>query len=482
MSMRDFPTAKNVVIERRGNYARLSTVEDADEDKIEAVPFLDSQLGSVNDSDYESVCTPREPGYGVGWCYKIVILFCISFLAFGSYFIYDSVSALEGDLTTELSLNKSLYGLFFSIYAIPNIVLVIGGGVLIDRIGNRKSAMLFGFLIVLGAVVFALAPTLNRFFNLDPFFVFIVMLVGRFIYGIGAESSYVVQNSMCVEWFQGKHLAKAMGMTNTVAHLGSVFAFNTEAAIADYMGDYIWALWFAAITAVLSLLATLIYVIMDKRAKKNSRVEHEAHTQMITLKDIRNFQPRYWICAVIAVCIYCDVYAFRSLASAYISQKWGVDDDAANFFVSVIDITALIASPFFGLLVDWTGLNGWLVTLGNLFGVTGFMLLGLTMVHPLVGILCIGVHYCFMAAALSPCVSILVDEKFEGTAYSFVSAFVNLGGAGVFPLAGWIADNHGFTWLCLFFAGLASIASVLSIVWNLMDVMHEEPVLNKKKE
>jgi MFS family permease len=98
--------------------------------------------------------------------------------------------------------------------------------------------------------------------------------------------------------------------------------------------------------------------------------------------------------------------------------------------VSVIDITALIASPFFGLLVDWTGLNGWLVTLGNLFGVTGFMMLGLTMVHPLVGILCIGVHYCFMAAALSPCVSILVDEKFEGTAYSFVSAFVNLGGAG----------------------------------------------------
>lgn len=54
--------------------------------------------------------------------------------------------------------------------------------------------------------------------------------------------------------------------------------------------------------------------------------------------------------------------------------------------------------------------------------------------------------------------------------------------SGVFPLAGWIADNHGFTWLCLFFAGLASIASVLSIVWNLMDVMHEEPVLNKKKE
>ena len=82
------------------------------------MPFLDSQLGSVNDSDYESVFTPREPGYGVGWCYKIVILFCISFLgnrlyfiyyycivfnvilAFGSYFIYDSVSALEGDLTT----------------------------------------------------------------------------------------------------------------------------------------------------------------------------------------------------------------------------------------------------------------------------------------------------------------------------------------------------------------------------------------------
>jgi len=91
-----------------------------DDDKVEAVPILESQLGSVNDSDYDSVFTPREPGYGVGWCYKIVILFCISFLgnnsacrsllfdltlfflhaAFGSYFIYDSVSALENDLTS----------------------------------------------------------------------------------------------------------------------------------------------------------------------------------------------------------------------------------------------------------------------------------------------------------------------------------------------------------------------------------------------
>ena len=51
--------------------------------------------------------------------------------------------------------------------------------------------MLFGFLIVLGAVVFALAPTLNRFFNLDPFFVFIVMLVGRFIYGYVAFKNII---------------------------------------------------------------------------------------------------------------------------------------------------------------------------------------------------------------------------------------------------------------------------------------------------
>jgi hypothetical protein len=38
-------------------------------------------------------------GYGRGIVFRIVILLCISFLAFGGYFAFDSISALEISLT-----------------------------------------------------------------------------------------------------------------------------------------------------------------------------------------------------------------------------------------------------------------------------------------------------------------------------------------------------------------------------------------------
>jgi hypothetical protein len=64
-----------------------------------------------------------------------------------------------------------------------------------------------------------------------------------YIVRIGAESSYVVQNSICVEWFQGKYLATAMGISISVARMGSILAFNSESAIAEAEGSYTYALW-----------------------------------------------------------------------------------------------------------------------------------------------------------------------------------------------------------------------------------------------
>jgi hypothetical protein len=48
-----------------------------------------------------------------------------------------------------------------------------------------------------------------------------------------------------------------------------------------------------------------------------------------------------------------------SLASSYIGDKWDYNEEEANFFVSIVDITIMIASPLLGLLVDFSGFNGW---------------------------------------------------------------------------------------------------------------------------
>ena len=67
-------------------------------------------------------------------------------------------------------------------YAIPNTILPLIGGLLLDRIGIRAGLIIFTFTLVIGQGVFMLGGYRNDF-NL--------MVIGRGIFGIGCESMYV---------------------------------------------------------------------------------------------------------------------------------------------------------------------------------------------------------------------------------------------------------------------------------------------------
>jgi len=375
---------------------------------------------------------------------------------------------------------------------------------LIDKIGNRSAALLFCTLIAIGSLVVAGAPSLP---NSSPFFIYLLMLTGRFVFGIGSEASYVVQNSMCVEWFQGRHLAKAMAFTTTIARLGSIMAFNTELTISTYFGNYLHALWFASLTCVFSLVTCMVYVIMDRWAKltyqKNGGIVVEAESNKVTFRDLKRLSSRYWLCAAIATTIYTAIYTFRSLSSPYISRKFDYDNEWALFCVSIIDISSMLTSSLFGWLVDRTGYRGYLVIVGNVLAVVGFLVIGLTELNPLVAVVLLGIHFALMPAALwslqkalemdilwpsvhicllylkyRPGIAILVDQRIEGTAFAFVSALINLGTSVMFPIAGYVGDSLGFQFFCLLLAFLSGISVTLAIMWNIVDARNQTPVLN----
>ena len=63
-----------------------------------------------------------------------------------------------------------------------------------------------------------------------------VMLLGRMIYGVGAESILVVNNKVLARWFKGKELAFAYGMNLTIMRLGTFLALNIQAPAAGWFG------------------------------------------------------------------------------------------------------------------------------------------------------------------------------------------------------------------------------------------------------
>ena len=70
-------------------------------------------------------------------------LLLISLAMFGNYYIYDSISPLADLLKSQLGFSDSNIGLLNAIYSFPNIIMVLIGGLLIDRIGTKKSLLIF---------------------------------------------------------------------------------------------------------------------------------------------------------------------------------------------------------------------------------------------------------------------------------------------------------------------------------------------------
>lgn len=80
-----------------------------------------------------------------------------------------------------MGLTDQQIGMLFSVYNVPNTVMVFVGGMLVDKLGLRKSIFMYSVLVSIGAIVFCIGPYFKNFW---------VLLAGRFIFGLGAESSY----------------------------------------------------------------------------------------------------------------------------------------------------------------------------------------------------------------------------------------------------------------------------------------------------
>ena len=87
-----------------------------------------------------------------------------------------------------LGFTDTQIGTLNAIYSFPNIIMVLVGGVLVDRFGTRLSTLAFALVCLAGAIVTALSP------------LFPVMAAGRLIFGLGAESMIVAVTVAIGQW------------------------------------------------------------------------------------------------------------------------------------------------------------------------------------------------------------------------------------------------------------------------------------------
>ncbi|MEN6512169.1 MAG: MFS transporter, partial [Chloroherpetonaceae bacterium] len=145
-----------------------------------------------------------------------VVLVFGSLMMFANYYVYDAMSSIKSLMQTDLGFSNTDYGVIVSFYSFPNTFLLMAliGGIILDKWGIRKTGMLFVGLTFIGSLFFAFAPSgiyksipiLYNFMGsfLPQYSPEVKMLMfGRLLFGLGAETSIIVINKILVRWFKG---------------------------------------------------------------------------------------------------------------------------------------------------------------------------------------------------------------------------------------------------------------------------------------
>src|SRR5262245_57498950 len=121
------------------------------------------------------ISQPTKPLAPPTAAWRWAALIAISVALFGNYYVYDAIAPVADLLQKQLGFTDTQLGTLNAIYSLPNIVMVLVRGIIVDRFGVRLSTLVFASIAFVGAVVTAMSPS------------FPVMAAGRLIFGLGTE-------------------------------------------------------------------------------------------------------------------------------------------------------------------------------------------------------------------------------------------------------------------------------------------------------
>jgi len=361
------------------------------------------------------------------------VLILISIAMFGNYYAYDSIGPLADHLQRLLGFSDTQLGTLNAIYSAPNILMVLIGGIIVDRVGTRKALILFTSICVVGTVLTALSPS------------FKMMALGRLFFGVGAESMIVAISVVIGQWFVGRQLGFAFGVNLSIARAGS-YAADISPSVAAPLYDAGWQppLWLAASLMGAGLLAIFAYAGVESSAEKRYNLARPEPADRIVWSDLLKFDRSFWYIVGLCVTFYSVIFPFRStFAIKYFQHAHDLTLAHAGEMNSYVFLAAIVATPLFGLLADRIGLRALLMTGGTFLLMICFPLFIFTKANLWFSTVFIGIAFSLVPAIMWPAVPYLVSAKRLGTAYGLMTMLQNVGLTAINLAAGWLNDSAG---------------------------------------
>lgn len=377
--------------------------------------------------------------------YRWMVLVAISIAMAGNYYIYDSINPLVDIFVKQLGFSDEHVGWLNSSYSVAAVLTLLFGGMIIDRIGTKKSILLFSVICLLGAILTAIQGT------------FATMVAGRVTLGLGAEALIVAITTALAKWFKGKELSFAFGVNLTIARLASVAADNSPSWASSVFypqgeaGDPSWQgpLWIAIGAGALCVLSAMLYWWFENRAEAQYSLGKAGSIDKLEMKQGFKFNSSYWFIVGLCFTFYSAIFPFRTFAIKFFMDTHfaGMPPDAAResagFFNSLLPLSAMFATPLFGLLADKIGKRALFMFFGSFLIMPVYLIMAYSGITLWVPVTMMGIAFSLIPAIMWPSVAYIVDERRLGTAYALMTLIQQIGFFAFNLLLGMSNDAQG---------------------------------------
>ena len=391
----------------------------------------------------------------------LVLIFTAG-LMFGTYWAEDCLGPLKGMFETELGFTSSEFGRLAQASTWLNLFgMIIIGGIILDRWGIRKAGTLFSFLATAGAFLIYLGS--KGTFGQSKNAMLWTMIIGRILFGSGLETVCVMVSRTIVKWFKGYELALAMAISVGFGRLGSTGAVSFGAEIAG--GGVAPGLSFAAAMIGVGFLMFIVYIFFDFKFDKVAGASAPAGSlqeEQFKLSDLPKLvtDRSFIFITLLCVAFYVAVFPFIKYGPDFLyhTYKFGYTLPALkglNFLgkikaylqtgpkvTALIPLATLLFTPIFGWFVDKKGKAASVMILGSLLIIFAhfiFSFLG-TVALGYIGLVCLGIAFSLVPAAMWPSVPKIVPDRYLGTAYATMFTIQNWGLNLFYWGIGWLVD------------------------------------------
>lgn len=421
-------------------------------------------------------------------------LILIASMMFFAYMFVDVMSPLKSMLESEINWSSTVFGTYAASEYILNVCgFLILAGIILDKMGVRRTGLLSASLMLIGACIkfvgisdwfqtTGLCGWMGTWWTAMPASAKMAAL-GFMIFGCGCEMAGTTVSKAIAKWFKGKEMSLAMGIEMAIARLGVFAVMWISPLIYNKFGSVVAPVAFCTALLLIGLIFFFVFTIMDSRFDRQlvaaglvaSEKSPEDEFRISDLGKIFS-SKMFWIVALMCVLYYSAIFPFQRYAPNYLETTLGIDAEGAARLFSFFPILAMVLTPFLGGFISFKGKAASMLLVGSLIMVACHLSFAFLLpAFPskwlaVVLILVLGVSFSLVPAALWPSVPKIIDEKVLGSAYCLIFWVQNIGLCLVPLLIGKLLDaTGGYLVPMLVFSSFGVLAFVFTFLLKMED-------------